>query len=97
MVASVLSLVLRFRRSMGEERQQIKWISFAASLVGLLYVIAMWIGFLFVLLPSGEDLWVCTGLASGGLIVLEICGADELHAGCRPLSGSPSCDTASTT
>jgi hypothetical protein len=40
-VLSVFSLVLRFRRSRGEERQQIKWIAFAASLIGALYVIAM--------------------------------------------------------
>jgi hypothetical protein len=40
-IASVLSLVLRYRRSRGEERQQIKWMAFAASLVGLLYLIAM--------------------------------------------------------
>ena len=41
MLASVLSVVLRYRRSRGEERQQIKWIAFAASLIGPLYVIAM--------------------------------------------------------
>jgi hypothetical protein len=41
MVRSVFSLVLRFRRSRGEERQQIKWIAFAASLIGSLYVSAM--------------------------------------------------------
>jgi hypothetical protein len=41
MLLSVLSLVLRHRRSRGEERQQIKWIAFAASVVGLLYLIAM--------------------------------------------------------
>ena len=41
MLASALSLVLRYRRSRGEERQQIKWMAFAASLVGLLYLIAM--------------------------------------------------------
>ena len=41
MVLSVFSLVLRFQRSRGEERQQIKWIAFAASLIGALYVIAM--------------------------------------------------------
>jgi NO-binding membrane sensor protein with MHYT domain len=33
-LASVLSLILRYRRSRGEERQQIKWIAFAASFVG---------------------------------------------------------------
>jgi two-component system NarL family sensor kinase len=38
MLASALSLVLRYRRSGGEVRQQIKWIVFAASLMGLLYL-----------------------------------------------------------
>jgi hypothetical protein len=41
MVLSVLSLVLRYRRSRGEERQQVKWIAYAASLVGALYLTAM--------------------------------------------------------
>jgi hypothetical protein len=41
MLASALSLVLRYRRSRGEERQQIKWMAFAASVVGLVYLIAM--------------------------------------------------------
>jgi hypothetical protein len=41
MLASALSLVLRYRRSGGEEREQIKWIALAASVVGLLYLIAM--------------------------------------------------------
>jgi hypothetical protein len=50
MVASVLSLVMRYRRSRGEERQQIKWIAFAASVVSLLYLIAMVCAFIF---PSG--------------------------------------------
>jgi hypothetical protein len=50
MVASVLSLVMRYRRSRGEERQQIKWIAFAASFVGLLYLIAMVCALIF---PSG--------------------------------------------
>src|SRR5215218_7455617 len=41
MLASALSLVLRYRRSRGDVRQQIKWIAFAASLVALVYLIAM--------------------------------------------------------
>ena len=41
MLLSVFSLVLRYRRSRGEERQQIKWIAFASSTVTLLYLIAM--------------------------------------------------------
>jgi len=34
-LASALSLVLRFLRSRGEERAQIKWLAFAASILGL--------------------------------------------------------------
>ena len=56
MLASVGSLVSRYRRAVGEERQQIKWISFAASVVGLLYLIAMVSSFLF---PSGA--WLAAG------------------------------------
>ena len=40
-LASALSLVLRFRRSGGEVRQQIKWVAFVASITGSLYLIAM--------------------------------------------------------
>jgi hypothetical protein len=36
-LASAFSLVLRYRRSGGEVREQIKWLAFAASLVGLVY------------------------------------------------------------
>jgi hypothetical protein len=40
-LASAVSLVLRYRRSGGEERQQIKWIAFAASFVGLVALITV--------------------------------------------------------
>jgi hypothetical protein len=40
-LASAVSLVLRYRRSGGEVRQQIKWVAFVASLVGLYYLCAM--------------------------------------------------------
>jgi len=56
MLASASSLVLRHRRSAGEERQQIKWIALAASFVGLMYLIAMVNGFIF---PSGA--WFAVG------------------------------------
>ena len=41
MFASALSLVMRYRRSRGEVRQQIKWIAFAASVVVIVYLITM--------------------------------------------------------
>jgi hypothetical protein len=41
MVLSVFSLIVRYRHSRGEQRQQIKWIAFAAALIGTLYLIAM--------------------------------------------------------
>jgi hypothetical protein len=47
MLAAALSLVLRYRRSGEEERQQIKWIAFAASVVVVLYAIAMIASFVF--------------------------------------------------
>ena len=60
-LTSALSLLLRYRRSRGEHREQIKWIAFAASVVGLLYLIAMVSAFIF---PSeswfaaGSPLWM---------------------------------------
>ena len=53
-LASAVSMVLRFRRSRGEERQQIKWIAFAASFVGLLYLTAMVTGVIFTTALSGD-------------------------------------------
>ncbi len=40
-LASAVSLVLRYRRSEGEVRQQIKWIAFVASFAGLVYLAAL--------------------------------------------------------
>jgi hypothetical protein len=60
MVASALSLVLRYRQSRGQEREQIKWIAFAASVMGLLYLITM-VGSFFVPVAWGEPgtpLWL---------------------------------------
>jgi len=41
MLASAVSLVLRYQRSGGEVRQHIKWIAFAASFMGLMYLTIM--------------------------------------------------------
>jgi hypothetical protein len=54
-LAAAVSMVLRFRRSRGEVREQIKWIAFAASFVGLLYLIAMFVGLIFTVALSGGD------------------------------------------
>src|ERR671916_3516827 len=61
MLASALSLVMRYRHSRGEEREQIKWIAFAASFVGLLYLIAMVCAFIFpsgAWFQAGSPLWL---------------------------------------
>jgi hypothetical protein len=47
-LASAVSLVLRYRRSGGGVREQIKWIAFVASLTGLLYLIALISPFIFL-------------------------------------------------
>jgi len=56
MLLSALSLVLRYRRSGGEERQQIKWLAFAASVVVVLYAVAM-----IVSIAYPEESWTTAG------------------------------------
>jgi hypothetical protein len=46
-LVSALSLVLRYRHSGAEVRQQIKWVAFAASLVGVAYLSTLAVGLLF--------------------------------------------------
>jgi MFS family permease len=56
MLASALSLLLRYRHSGGEERQQIKWLAFAALIVGVTYLSVLVVGIFFVpTLVSGGD------------------------------------------
>jgi hypothetical protein len=45
-LASAVSLVLRFLRSRGEEREQIKWLAFAASILGLGFASFVFLGFI---------------------------------------------------
>jgi hypothetical protein len=54
MLASAASLVLRYRRSGGEVRVQIKWIAFAASFMALLYLGVMSTGILVWLLSAPQ-------------------------------------------
>jgi hypothetical protein len=56
MFASAVSLVLRYRRSKGDERQQNKWIAFAASSEALVYLIAIVASFIH---PS--EAWTTVG------------------------------------
>ena len=56
MLASVVSLVLRYRRSSGEVREQIKWIAFAASFLGLVHVGLLGAGVVDWLISATETL-----------------------------------------
>src|SRR5215211_4719827 len=56
-LASALSLVMRYRRSRGDVRRQIKWIAFAASLVALTYLIAI-----VALFIHPSEIWFAAGL-----------------------------------
>jgi hypothetical protein len=53
--ASAVSMVLRYRRSSGEVREQIKWIAFVASFAGLWFLTSM-VTQLVVVLMSGDNL-----------------------------------------
>ncbi len=53
--ASAVSMVLRYRRSRGEVRQQIKWVAFVASFAGLSYLIAMLSQLVMLIAVSGRD------------------------------------------
>ena len=54
MVASAISLVLRYRRSEGGVREQIKWLAFSASITGVVYLAIMGAGVINWLISSPE-------------------------------------------
>ena len=58
-LASVASLVLRYLRSGGEERAQIKWLAFAASILGVGFSSFVILGFFTVEAPTAgpDPLW----------------------------------------
>jgi hypothetical protein len=76
--ASAMSMVLRYRRSSGEVRQQIKWIAFVASFAGLSFLISMLIQLVVVLMSGGSlpqpPLWfeVLSSVAVLGFIMVPV-------------------------
>ena len=64
-LASATRLILRYRRSRGEERQQIKWIPFAASFIGLGFVTAMVSAL--IALVFAPEVWGNAGTPRSGL------------------------------
>jgi hypothetical protein len=52
--ASAVSMVLRYRRSSGEVREQIKWIAFVASFAGLSFLISMLTQLVVVFMSDGN-------------------------------------------
>jgi hypothetical protein len=61
-LASALSLVLRYRRSGSDEREQIKWIAFAGSFVGLMSLVTVFSTLIFAPLfldsTGTQPLWL---------------------------------------
>jgi len=72
---SAASLVLRYRRSGAEVREQIKWLAFAASFVGVTYLSLVIVGLFFVpaLFSSKETTPVLLSLIQG-LVLMSFAG-----------------------
>ncbi len=66
-LASAVSLFRRYRHSGGEVRQQIKWVAFAASFVGVVYLSAVVIGLFF----APEASWGSGDVSLLGEILLD--------------------------
>ena len=73
--ASVVALVRRFRRSEGDEHQQIKWVVFAASLVGAAMLVGMTTYGISAFRPVDDALLVAlSNLIALSFIALPIAG-----------------------
>ncbi|HEV8053510.1 MAG TPA: histidine kinase, partial [Candidatus Limnocylindrales bacterium] len=75
-ISSVVALVQRFRRSSGIERLQLRWLVPAATIVGVLYTIALLIGFAGSWASSDQPGWMTVlqnvAVFSFGLIPIAI-------------------------
>ena len=95
-LAGCASLVLRFRRARGEERQQLKWFAYAAALL----VASNLVGSL--LLPGGSDLGAAFTIAllpiAAGIAILRyrLYDIDRLINRTLVYGCSPACSLAST-
>jgi hypothetical protein len=74
-VLSVASMVVRFRRARGVERQQLKWFTYAAALVTLVWLVFFAAGLDRVLPPLlvfiASDIWLAGIPAAIGIAVLR--------------------------
>jgi hypothetical protein len=70
-VAGAVSLVLRFRRSRGVQRQQLKWLALAASGVG--------VGFVLLVATAGESEWAAVFTAMSILLLPILVGVAILR------------------
>ena len=72
-VLSVLSLVFRYRRASGIQRQQIKWFAYAAALNGFLVAIDM-LGFnnLLMVYSFGYELWTLLGTLTFAILYVAV-------------------------
>ena len=84
-MAAAVALVVRFRRSHGVERQQVKWFAFAAGML-VTFLIVVGAALRIVGDDSGDDSIV------GGFAV-----RGRHQSGCRSRPASRSCATGSTT
>ncbi len=75
-IGSLASLVLRFRRSTGIERLQLRWLVTAAAAVGILYALALVLSFNSTWATSDTPGWLAVlqtvAIASFGLIPIAI-------------------------
>ncbi len=60
MVASAVGLVVRFRRSKGVERQQMKWLAWAGGSVAVLYLIVMAVSLPHAFTSRAQPAWLDT-------------------------------------
>jgi hypothetical protein len=75
MVASAVALILRFRRSRGQERLQLKWLATAAAIVATSYFVAIAGGAFVALTESGpRPAWMnfLEGIAVGSFLLVPI-------------------------